>query len=137
MWTCPDCGRQFKRKNQNHFCSGAPKTVAEYISRRPAGLQPALARVWQAMKEGARGRQECMPWGMPTLKGRGNFINFALYKDNITIYIGRDMAEKFKERLARYDIQKGAVRIPLGREIPTRLIRELSARCRAEDKNRS
>lgn len=132
MWTCPDCGRQFKRKNQNHFCKGAPATVREYIDRRGESAR-ALNELLQAMKAGAPHRQETMPWGMPTLKGNGNIISFALYKDNITVYTGREMAEKFSEKLAGYEKRKGAFRIPLGRDIPGRLITEITARLRAED----
>lgn len=132
MWTCPDCGRQFKRKNQNHFCKGAPATIEEYIERRGDNA-PALKELLRAMKAGAPTRQETMPWGMPTLKGKGNIISFALYKDNITVYTGRDMLEKFKGELAGYKTEKGAFRIPLGRDIPTRLITQITARLRAED----
>ena len=31
MWTCPKCGREFKRINQAHYCGKAPENVDEYI----------------------------------------------------------------------------------------------------------
>ena len=31
MWTCPKCGREFKRTNQSHYCGKAPESVDEYI----------------------------------------------------------------------------------------------------------
>ena len=40
MWTCPKCGREFKRTNQSHYCGKAPESVDEYIE-----LQIPEARV--------------------------------------------------------------------------------------------
>ena len=35
MWTCPKCGRTFKRQEQSHYCGKAPETVEEYIAEQP------------------------------------------------------------------------------------------------------
>ena len=32
MWTCPKCGREFKKTNQDHYCGKAPETVDEYLA---------------------------------------------------------------------------------------------------------
>ena len=32
MWTCPKCGREFKKINQDHYCGKAPETVDAYIA---------------------------------------------------------------------------------------------------------
>ena len=37
MWTCPKCGRAFKRQEQSHYCGKAPETVDEYIACRLIG----------------------------------------------------------------------------------------------------
>ena len=34
MWTCPECGRTFKKQNQSHYCGKAPETVEDYIMAR-------------------------------------------------------------------------------------------------------
>ena len=39
MWTCPKCGREFKRTNQGHYCGKSPENRDEYIE-----LQTAEAR---------------------------------------------------------------------------------------------
>ena len=42
MWTCPNCGREFKRAQQNHYCGKAPETVEAYIAAQPEDIQPIL-----------------------------------------------------------------------------------------------
>ena len=32
MWTCPKCGRTFRRTDQDHYCGQAPASVDEYIA---------------------------------------------------------------------------------------------------------
>ena len=38
MWTCPKCGREFKKTNQDHYCGKAPETVDEYIAMQTPQL---------------------------------------------------------------------------------------------------
>ena len=39
MWTCPNCGREFKRTNQSHYCGKAPASIDEYILRQENDIQ--------------------------------------------------------------------------------------------------
>ena len=48
MWTCPKCGREFKRTNQGHYCGKAPENVDEYIE-----LQITEAREHDTVNIGA------------------------------------------------------------------------------------
>ena len=34
MWTCPKCGKQFSKEDQNHFCL-KPESIDEYIAAQP------------------------------------------------------------------------------------------------------
>lgn len=38
MWTCPKCGRTFKKREQDHYCGKAPETIEEYIAMQPEGI---------------------------------------------------------------------------------------------------
>lgn len=42
MWTCPNCGREFKRINQGHYCGKSPENIEEYIKLQSAGAQVHL-----------------------------------------------------------------------------------------------
>ncbi len=39
MWTCPKCGRTFKKQNQSHYCGRAPETVEDYILAQPDSVR--------------------------------------------------------------------------------------------------
>ena len=41
MWKCPKCGREFKVKDQSHFCM-KPQTIDEYIAAQEESLRPRL-----------------------------------------------------------------------------------------------
>lgn len=45
LWVCPDCGRRFGKRNQNHECAPA-MTLAEYFSTGPDREQPIFDAVW-------------------------------------------------------------------------------------------
>ena len=50
MWTCPKCGRTFKRQEQGHYCGKAPETIDEYIAAQPEGVQQYLKEVRDALR---------------------------------------------------------------------------------------
>jgi Domain of unknown function (DUF5655) len=43
-WTCPECQRSFRRRNQSHQCTPAI-TVDEYFADRPAWERPIFEEV--------------------------------------------------------------------------------------------
>lgn len=49
MWTCPKCGRTFKKQNQSHYCGKAPETVDSYIAAQPEEAQQYLEAIRQAI----------------------------------------------------------------------------------------
>ena len=51
MWTCPKCGRTFKRQEQSHYCGKAPETVDEYIAAQPEEVQEYLKKIREAIIE--------------------------------------------------------------------------------------
>ena len=54
MWTCPKCGRAFKRQGQSHYCGKAPKTIDEYIGAQPEEVRQYLREVRDALRAALR-----------------------------------------------------------------------------------
>ncbi len=69
--------------------------------------------------------QETINYNMPTWKYKGNLIHIALYKNHIGVYPGPQAIVHFKESLANYKCSKGAIQIPLNKNIPHKLLEEL------------
>ena len=66
MWKCPKCGKEFKNKNQSHFCGEKPKTIEEYIVRQDEEKQADLFLIRQTLQQALPEAEERISWSMPT-----------------------------------------------------------------------
>ena len=131
MWKCPNCGRAFARREQQHFC-GKPQTIDEYIDAQDEAVRPRLREVRALLSAAIPEAEERISWSMPTFwKGR-NLIHFAASKKHLGLYPGGEATAVFAEALRDWDVSKGTIRIPWDRELPAALIREIARWCYAE-----
>ena len=129
MWTCPKCKREFKNTNQDHYCSEAPKTIAEYIAMQDEALQPRLQTIYETLKAALPDVQEKLSWQMPTFwKGR-NLIHFAAFKNHISIFPGGEATTVFADKLTNYKTSKGVIQLQHKQELPLALLTELAQWC--------
>ena len=129
MWTCPNCGREFAKQNQDHYCGEAPKTIDEYIARQPEKAQPYLKEVREAIRAALPEAEERISWSMPTFWKKHNLIHFACFKKHIGLYPGPEAVEKFCEQLSEYKTNKGTIRFPYDRPLPIELIKMIAKWC--------
>lgn len=130
MWTCPNCKREFKNKNQSHYCGKAPATVDEYISRQEDAIRPLLSLIKDAIHSAIPEAEETISWGMPTWKkNKANVIHFAANKNHIGLYVGQEALAFFEDRLEGLDADKGTIRLKTDRELPTDLISDIAKWC--------
>lgn len=129
MWTCPKCGRDFKRQNQDHYCGKAPETIDEYISSQPEEIQRNLMEVRNAICGAIPEAQERISWSMPTYWKGHNIIQFAGFKKHIGLYPGPEAVEVFSEKLKEYKTSKGTIQFPHNKQLPLELIGEIAKWC--------
>ena len=130
MWTCPNCGREFKRSNQSHYCGNAPATVDEYIARQEPNIQPLLIQLKNAIRTAIPEAEETISWSMPTWKKeKSNILHFAVSKNFVSIYAGQEAVAHFQDALRGFETEKGTIRIKHQQEIPFALIAELAKWC--------
>lgn len=127
-WKCPKCGREFSKKDQQHFCE-KPQTIDEYIAAQDERVQPRLNEIRAILKKGLPEAEECISWSMPTYRKGRNIIHFAAFKKHIGVYPGGEATEKFAEELAEYDTSKGTIRLPYDRELPEDLLVRIARWC--------
>lgn len=124
-WLCPKCRREFKKVNQEHFC-GKLNTIDEYIGAQPEELRPLLQKIREVIRAAAPNTTEKISWQMPTFWQGENLIHFAAAKKHIGIYPGGEAVGVFAERLQGYKTSKGAIQLPLDKEIDYDLIAEIA-----------
>ena len=95
MWTCPNCGREFKRTNQSHYCGEAPASVEEYILRQEKDVQSALVCLRNTIRDAIPEAEETIAWSTPTWKKKGNVIRIAVSKKHIGVYVWGDAVSFF------------------------------------------
>ena len=129
MWTCPNCGREFKRTNQSHYCGEAPATIDEYILRQEESVRPKLISLRNTIREAIPEADEVIAWSTPTWKKKGSIIRFAVSKNHIGVYVWEDAVSYFEERLKGFDTDIGVIRLKLGEEMPLSLIADIAKWC--------
>lgn len=129
MWTCPKCGREFKKQNQSHYCGEAPKTIDEYIAAQLEEQQAYLLKIREAIHNAIPDAQERISWSMPTFWKEHNIIHFAANKKHIGIYAGPEAVIEFAELLKPYKTSKGTIQIPYKEPLPLELISQIASWC--------
>ncbi len=129
MWTCPKCGRTFKRQEQGHYCGKAPETVEEYIAAQPKEVRQYLQEVRDALRAALPEAEERISWSMPAYWKGHNIIQFAGFKNHVGLYPGPEAVREFSERLKDYKTSKGTIQLPYSREVPAGLISDIAGWC--------
>lgn len=131
MWKCENCGREFTKTDQHHFCGKSPTTIDEYIEAQKYEVRAILTKVRETIRKEAPDAIEKISWQMPTYWQGENLIHFAAFKKHIGIYPGDLTLTPFIDRLEGYHFTKGAIQFPLDKPIDYNFIAEI-ARYRVE-----
>lgn len=129
MWTCPKCGRKFKKQGQGHYCGEKPKTIEEYIAAQPEKAQGRLREIRGALRTALPEAEERISWSMPTFWKKYNIIHFAAHKNHIGLYAGTEAVVEFAEQLKDYKTSKGTIQLPYSKPLPLQLVEEIAAWC--------
>lgn len=114
------------------------QTVEEYIEAQPAGVQNALQRVRDAIRQAVPGAEERISYNMPTYKLQGaSLLSFAAWKQHYALYVAsKPIVEAFKSELQRCEIDTGTIRFSFEDPVPHKLIERI-AQLRAKQLSQS
>jgi uncharacterized protein YdhG (YjbR/CyaY superfamily) len=103
-------------------------SIDEYIAEFPAETQKVLEEVRALIREEAPNATEAISYAIPTFDLNGkHLVHFAGYEHHVGFYPIPTGMEAFKEELKPYKQGKGSVQFPLGKPLPTDLIRRIVA----------
>ena len=122
MWTCPKCGREFKRTNQGHYCGKAPETVDEYVDAQVQEAQAHVMELRSIIQRCAPGVRERIAWSMPVFEMGKRSISFAACQKHISLYLDAETIEIIQPQLSDFTIKKNAVYLPYNKELPVSAI---------------
>jgi uncharacterized protein YdhG (YjbR/CyaY superfamily) len=102
------------------------RSIDEYIAEFPPETQTVLEEIRALIRASAPEATETISYAIPTfdLNGR-HLVHFAGFARHIGFYPVPSAMEAFKEELAHYKSGKGSAQFPLGRPLPTDLIRRI------------
>lgn len=129
MWTCPNCGREFKRAGQNHYCGKAPETIDAYIAAQPEDIRPILGQLRDTLRRSLPEAEERIAWSMPSYWAGGHVLQFSAGKSQLSLYVGETAIAAFSPVLSDYKTRKGTLYLPYGQALPLVLIEELARWC--------
>lgn len=125
MWTCPKCGREFKRINQGHYCGKAPETVEEYIDLQIPEARAHIIELSNIIHGCVPGVTERIAWSMPVYKKDGHSVSFAACKKHISLYIDVDVLESVRSQLNEVEIKKNTIYLPYDKALPVKVIEDI------------
>ena len=99
--------------------------VQEYILNAESTHQEKLNQIYEIIKELAPMAEECLSWGMPTFKVKGNLVHFADNKNHLGFYPSPSGIVEFEDQLQDYKYSKGAIQFPYNKELPIELIKKI------------
>ena len=129
MWKCPNCGREFETKGQEHPCDDQPTPIDAYIAAQREDIQPLLNQVRETLRSVLPDAQEKISWRMPTYWQEHNIIHFAAHKNHMGLYPCPEAIQHFSDRLSDFKTSKGAIQLPYDRALPLDLIGEIAKWC--------
>jgi uncharacterized protein YdhG (YjbR/CyaY superfamily) len=97
-------------------------SIDEYIATFPEEIQKILQELRATIKAAAPDVEEKISYQMPAFALKGNLVYFAALKNHIGFYPTPSGIEAFKDELSIYEGTKGAVRFPIDKPLPLKLI---------------
>jgi uncharacterized protein YdhG (YjbR/CyaY superfamily) len=102
-----------------------PKTTDAYLAAVSADKRAALEKLRKAIKAAAPEAEECISYNLPAFRLNGKFlVAYGAAANHCAFYPGT-VLEAFKDELKDYDTDKGTIRFPADRPLPSALVRKL------------
>lgn len=105
------------------------QTVDEYIDSFPDNVQDILKQIRQAVQKAVPEAEEVISYNIPAYKYHGWIVYFSAYKNHYSLSCPPPFTvfEVFKEELLPYEVSKSAMKFPLDKPVPVKLISDIAS----------
>lgn len=110
------------------------QTVSDYIGSFPQHVQDILEEIRKTISKAVPEAEEVISYQIPAFKLHSWVLYFSAYKNHFSLSCPPPFTifEVFKKELLPYEVSKSAIRFPLQKPIPSKLIAQL-AKFRAKE----
>ncbi len=100
--------------------------VDHYLKSLPDAQREALERLRTTILSVAKGAEEKMSYGIPTVFYKGNLVHYAAFKSHLSLFTGSaNLNTSFKEDLASFKTSKGTIQFTIEKPLPVRLVKKI------------
>jgi uncharacterized protein YdhG (YjbR/CyaY superfamily) len=104
-----------------------PKNFAEYLAAVPKPARSTLIKMRGAIRSAVpREATETISYRIPAFKcKKGVLVWFAAFSDHCSLFPTASVIQAFRDELKGLSTSKGTIHFPIGKPLPTALIRNL------------
>lgn len=102
-----------------------PVNIDDYHLAFKPEIRTYLDEIRNLIRQSAPEATETISYGMPAFKLNKVLVYYAAYQNHIGFYPTPDAIEFFQKELTKYKTSKGAIQFPLGKSLPSSLIKKI------------
>lgn len=100
--------------------------VDKYLKALPEEQREALEKLRQTILSVAKGAEEKISYGMPTVFYKGNLVHYAAFTNHMSLFgASAFMTNELKEELAGFKTSKGTIQFTAQKPLPTALVKRI------------
>jgi uncharacterized protein YdhG (YjbR/CyaY superfamily) len=104
------------------------ETVGQYFATFPKEIQKILRQVRDSLKKAVPDAEEVISYQMPAFKYHGWIFYYSAYSTHYSLSCPPPFTvfDVFKKELSDYEVTKSAIKFPLDKPVPVKLISDMA-----------
>jgi len=104
----------------------APNSVAEYLASIPEQSRETFLQLQSVIRSAVPPEaEEVISYGIPAFKHGRILVWFAAFANHCSLFPTAAVIQEFRDDLKGFSISKGTIHFPIGKRLPTALIKKL------------
>ncbi|MBL0062241.1 MAG: DUF1801 domain-containing protein [bacterium] len=100
--------------------------VDKYLKALPDDQRETLEKLRQTILSVAKGAEEKISYGMPTVYYQGNLVHYAAFKEHMSLFgASAFMTKELKDELEGYKTSKGTIQFTVEKPLPVTLVKRI------------